>query len=395
MSFCKCNSGQENLGVLGCPRTLKSVKKHIRVPIFDNEGKRNSIKLSDLVGGKLTDAYILGKLTEADADKKWYLTPKYESVEASRTESSYDEFPSGLKFKIDTGVREFMGVIPEADAQLAGKMNGGACSLIGHFEIDTEGSIKGEMSADGSELFPLQVSKGSFEAVEIEAVEGSSVQRIQVSFQYAKTINEAQLRIVNFETIEADLLDINGALSANIGLQGSASSSKATVSLSIADYGYFGETIPVEGQTNVAAWSVVDSAGIVSTPSDVVEIADGTYELTLSDIAIGSATIKYIGAPSSSAEQLYSAPDLSAGISDGTVPVITLIGASTEGVALNSTFTDDGATALDSVDGDITGNIVTVNTVDSSIVGIYSVTYNVSDAAGNAAVEVVRLVEGS
>jgi len=51
-----------------------------------------------------------------------------------------------------------------------------------------------------------------------------------------------------------------------------------------------------------------------------------------------------------------------------------------------------GATANDDVDGDITNNIVTVNPVDTSKPGTYTVTYNVSDTSGNAATEVSRTV---
>ncbi|WP_296637852.1 T9SS type A sorting domain-containing protein, partial [Polaribacter sp.] len=40
----------------------------------------------------------------------------------------------------------------------------------------------------------------------------------------------------------------------------------------------------------------------------------------------------------------------------------------------------------------ITSSIVTVNTVDTSIVGTYTVTYDVSDANNNNAVQVIRTV---
>ncbi|HEA84649.1 MAG TPA: DUF5011 domain-containing protein, partial [Candidatus Wildermuthbacteria bacterium] len=49
-------------------------------------------------------------------------------------------------------------------------------------------------------------------------------------------------------------------------------------------------------------------------------------------------------------------------------------------------------TAEDDVDGDITANIVAVSTVDTSTVGNYTVTYNVSDIVGNVAIEIVRTV---
>ena len=44
------------------------------------------------------------------------------------------------------------------------------------------------------------------------------------------------------------------------------------------------------------------------------------------------------------------------------------------------------------VDGNITTNIITTNTVNTTSAGTYTVTYNVSDAAGNAATPVVRTV---
>ena len=59
---------------------------------------------------------------------------------------------------------------------------------------------------------------------------------------------------------------------------------------------------------------------------------------------------------------------------------------------IGDTYTDAGATAIDNIDGDLTSSIVTVNPVDTSTAGTYTVTYNVSDAAGNAAEEVTRTV---
>ena len=77
---------------------------------------------------------------------------------------------------------------------------------------------------------------------------------------------------------------------------------------------------------------------------------------------------------------------------DTTVPVITLTGDATVTIEVGSTYTDAGATANDNYDGDITDTIVIVNNVDSAVVGTYAVTYNVSDANGNAAEEVTRTV---
>lgn len=77
---------------------------------------------------------------------------------------------------------------------------------------------------------------------------------------------------------------------------------------------------------------------------------------------------------------------------DTTPPVISLLGSSPMDVALGGTFTDPGATASDNVDGDISANIVVGGSVNTAVAGSYQLTYNVSDAAGNAATEVTRTV---
>ncbi|NRA91506.1 MAG: DUF5011 domain-containing protein, partial [Psychroserpens sp.] len=78
---------------------------------------------------------------------------------------------------------------------------------------------------------------------------------------------------------------------------------------------------------------------------------------------------------------------------DTEAPVITLNGGSVVNVNQGGTYNELGATATDNVDGDLTSSIVIGgDTVDANTLGTYVVTYNVSDAAGNAAVEVTRTV---
>ncbi len=79
---------------------------------------------------------------------------------------------------------------------------------------------------------------------------------------------------------------------------------------------------------------------------------------------------------------------------DSTVPVITLTGANPQTIETGSDYTELGATATDNVDGNITANItIDSSAVDTATIGSYSVTYNVSDAAGNAAVTQRRTVD--
>ncbi len=78
---------------------------------------------------------------------------------------------------------------------------------------------------------------------------------------------------------------------------------------------------------------------------------------------------------------------------DVTAPVITLNGDATVTLTAGEDFTDPGATALDNTDGDITANIIVAgDAVDTDTPGTYVITYDVMDAAGNAATQVVRTV---
>ncbi|MBE0638653.1 MAG: HYR domain-containing protein [Bacteroidales bacterium] len=79
-------------------------------------------------------------------------------------------------------------------------------------------------------------------------------------------------------------------------------------------------------------------------------------------------------------------------VNDDEAPVITLLGDDNIELCEGDIYVDAGATAYDNCDGDITALIVTVNPVNTAVAGVYTVTYNVSDLAGNAAVEVTRTV---
>jgi hypothetical protein len=80
-------------------------------------------------------------------------------------------------------------------------------------------------------------------------------------------------------------------------------------------------------------------------------------------------------------------------ISDVGAPVITLLGDTTININIGGVFTDPGVTATDDLDGDVTANIVVAgDVVDVDTAGTYIITYNVSDAAGNAATQRTRTV---
>jgi hypothetical protein len=67
---------------------------------------------------------------------------------------------------------------------------------------------------------------------------------------------------------------------------------------------------------------------------------------------------------------------------DTTAPVVTVI-SGTDAIYLQGTWADAGATAEDNEDGNLTSSITTTGAVDANRTGTYTITYSVTDAAGN------------
>lgn|GEM_PF-1097699 len=82
---------------------------------------------------------------------------------------------------------------------------------------------------------------------------------------------------------------------------------------------------------------------------------------------------------------------------DRIAPTITVLGANPLEVTQNTAFADPGATANDNVDGDISSRVQVIGNVDTSTLGMYTLTYRVSDQAGNQAeaTRTVRVVSAS
>ncbi|MBA1330988.1 cell wall-binding protein, partial [Candidatus Endoriftia persephone str. Guaymas] len=121
-----------------------------------------------------------------------------------------------------------------------------------------------------------------------------------------------------------------------------------------------------------------DISANISVSGSVNTAVLGNYTLTynVSDAAGNAAT---------AVNRTVTVADLSA-------PVITLSGSDPMTVAAGSVFTDPGASASDIVEGDLSASIVTTGSVNTAAVGSYTLTYNVSDSAGNAATAVTRTV---
>lgn len=126
-----------------------------------------------------------------------------------------------------------------------------------------------------------------------------------------------------------------------------------------------------------ATWSdIVDGSGAVSVISGTVNIlVPGDYTITYSvtDVAGNTATA-----------------NRGVTVEDTAAPIITLTGTAGQ-ITVGGTYTELGATASDIVDGSFAAT--PSGSVNTAVVGNYTITYNATDTAGNNATPVTRTVE--
>ncbi|MBT4449460.1 MAG: DUF5011 domain-containing protein, partial [Gammaproteobacteria bacterium] len=145
--------------------------------------------------------------------------------------------------------------------------------------------------------------------------------------------------------------------------------------------------------------AATDASGTANT---VTPIASFLASATATDAVDGSRPVSHDAPavfPLGITTVTFSATDLSANtgqaqatvnITDQTPPVISLIGASSMTLNVGDIFSDPGASVSDNVDVGLT--VIPTGSVNINVVGLYTLIYNISDAAGNAAITVTRSV---
>ena len=137
------------------------------------------------------------------------------------------------------------------------------------------------------------------------------------------------------------------------------------------------------GVGNTYSWDFGDGTSSTQDEPEKTYTADGTYTVML--------TATNEGGNNSTTQDITIT--LVGEMTDETAPVITLTGDAEVEINVGDDYTDAGATAEDNVDGTITDNItVGGDAVNTDEAGTYVITYDVSDAAGNAADQVTRTV---
>ncbi|MDX8390617.1 MAG: S8 family serine peptidase [Mariprofundaceae bacterium] len=110
-------------------------------------------------------------------------------------------------------------------------------------------------------------------------------------------------------------------------------------------------------------------------------------------VPVGSNPRYKVVAEARDGRSLSTIPPAVISVADTASPALSLLGAKNVSLVQGQVYSDAGAIAMDAVDGDLTLSITTNNPVPNpTVVGSYLITYDVTDAIGNSAVQIIRTV---
>ncbi|RNC88615.1 MAG: BspA family leucine-rich repeat surface protein [Allomuricauda sp.] len=215
--------------------------------------------------------------------------------------------------------------------------------------------------------------------------EGSATQQITVLGDVPTTLGVTSFNLINADTdaiiqvlVNGAVIDLNTLPTDNLNIQAVTTNDVESVALQLSGDKNTSRT------ENVAPYAVFgdvagDYAGMV--------LGVGNFSIAATPYS-GNGLTGTMGTGLTVNFSIVDDPG-----PDLTPPTISLLGSNPLNIVQGSPYAEQGATAFDAVDGDITGLIVIdASAVDLNTLGSYDVTYNVIDAAGNPAAEVIRTV---
>lgn len=295
-AVCECNNSLSNTGT-DCQPIFEVAKRLIFVPTYDSTGTRNFINLADT----LDAAYFLALVNEADSSKRWYPSPEIKNIESLREDPIYETFADNSRIFIQQGVKNFSGILVGKDAspQLVGKLESLRCNDVSAYVVDRKGNLRGTISNDGTQLFPIKIDAASVSPTLADTTDTTG-QKIILNFTWSQEESDSCLRMISANEMgDANLLNLRGLLNVFATFSG-ISQTGATLKLTT-DYGTPINPTVVRGLvTNDFISSVTASVAKVRNTTDTLDVTvtvtessstPGTYVLawasqTVSDVIV-------------------------------------------------------------------------------------------------------------
>lgn len=275
-----CQVFDANTGVTSRQVIASSIVKDIFVHKIASDGTTNSIKKTDFVDGKLTAAFILGKVTEVDPTKRWYVTPKQYASSAFSQDSdrqiSYANQQVNTKAK---GAISLVNELPDVENYMIGNIEALRSYALGTFQIDDNGSAVGIVKTGvADEFYPKPVNNRSLIVKAMPTQTDGTGGNLIVSYQFGDLYNQKDDIVITCDSIELNIneqYELGGLV--NLVPEVGAISSTTVVLTAWTQAG--GEYGRIKAVGLAAGDFALTNAGAVVAISGVVEV-EGVYTIT-------------------------------------------------------------------------------------------------------------------
>lgn len=186
---CACQLGIPAGGV-SCSPLMGIPKKLMFVNQYDSTGTANFIDLTATLNTTTFNAF----LNQADLTKRWNPAPDLLDIEDVRDKTIFQTAKNGQLFYVRDGIRSFKGTLYNGLPYTKGWVSSLRCqNNIAVFIVDNNGGITGNISSDGSKLYPIVIDAGSIAGTFGKPTD-TTVQNVLVEFNFDPSQDDACLR---------------------------------------------------------------------------------------------------------------------------------------------------------------------------------------------------------
>ena len=194
---CQCAGTPLSPGQPGCIPLVGRDKFPIFMPYTDDTGALNGVP-KDTV---LDEAFLISKLNETDASKRWYVFPEMFNIDTPPSENETEDIdgvgvPTGEEIK---QTASFMHVGEEANPALKAAYDSLKCLDLGVIFGTFKGQLNG-MNDGAGNLVGIHVKQGTVSAQYAPPVKGA-VQKMMVSYIVDDLENDANRDFIASDSI--------------------------------------------------------------------------------------------------------------------------------------------------------------------------------------------------
>jgi hypothetical protein len=208
MATCDCGSiTLGNSGRTDCTNIANATNNLIIVPTYDSTGAKNYIDTTVT----LNQAWIDALINQSDKSLKYYPLPSMKNVTSERAEPNKQEFPDGSSIVLQQGVKSFTGewVGKDASYTFMSKVENYGCGDVSAFIVDVDGNIIGN-GEDADKLYPIALDGDTWFVNLKDAVMGTSVQSLMLTYQYDRSELDSNLRMIAASETSFDARTLSG-----------------------------------------------------------------------------------------------------------------------------------------------------------------------------------------